>query len=419
MSSGSGSGRLPSLNSSSGKPSLKFKPKAVARRTKEEREASAPKIKTEEISRPYNDKKNNQGRSTATANKQRRMQRFLSNTHVISSGPLAAGNFVSEKGSDMRRGFIKTEGGTSSLVHSGLQNIEGGEANSDDDDLDHKDKEHGAKNKSKFNMGREYAVHDIDGEDEDEENSDEIGEMDEEALQARRVEELFPVRPLRIRHEDIEVVEKKVQESISDATTREATPAVKTEEGVANGTELQQALEQKQANLQDRLKELSLESQFQSLDQSETLQEMKALINDHLLIGKKLNKINNKPGRFILFQLPSKLPEFEEVTPKAEQEPATDTKEESHEADKGAHKSKMKDEPAKLSEDSLIGKIGSIRVHRSGKLSVKIGNVVMDISKGADAAFLQDVVAINESGETPCLENLGRIDGRVVITPRF
>lgn len=410
MSSASGSGRLPSLSSSGGKPSLKFKPKAVARRTKEEREASAPKIKTEEVAKPYNDKKN-QGRSTATANKQRRMARFLSNTHVISSGPLAAGNFVSEKGSDMRRGFIKTEGGTSSLVHSGLQNIEGGEANSDDED--DKDKEHGAKNKSKFNMGREYAVHDIDGEDED--DSDEIGELDEEALQARRVEELFPVRPLRIRHEDIEVVEKKVQESVSDATSREVTPAVKTEDGLP---ELQQALEQKQTNLQDRLKELSLESQFQSLDQNETLQEMKALINDHLLIGKKLNRINNKPGRFVLFQLPSKLPEFEEVTPKTEQEPPTDTKEEPDEADK-VEKPKKKDEPAKAAEDSLTGKIGSIRVHRSGKLSVKIGNVVMDISKGADTAFLQDVVAINESGETPCLENLGRIDGRVVVTPRF
>ncbi|QLQ79155.1 hypothetical protein HG537_0B05030 [Torulaspora globosa] len=400
MSSGSGSGRLPSLNSSGGKPSLKFKPKAVARRTKEERDASAPKIKTEEISRPYNDKKNNQGKSTATANKQRRMARFLSNTRVISSGPLAAGNFVSEKGSDMRRGFIKSEGGTSSLVHSGLQNIEGGETNSDDEELD---AEHGAKNKSKFNMGREYAVHEID--DDNDYESDEIGEMDEEALQAKRVEELFPVRPVRIRHEDIEVV--KIEESISDATTREATPAVKTEEV---GSELQQGLEQRQANLQDRLKELSLESQFQSLDQNETLQEMKSLINDHLLIAKKLNKINNKPSRFILFQLPSKLPEFEEIAPKTEQEPVeTGTKEESD----------KKSEPIKPSEDSLTGKIGSIRIHRSGKLSVKIGNVIMDISKGADTAFMQDVVAINESGETPCLENLGRIDGRVVVTPRF
>lgn len=420
MSSGSGSKRLPSLNSSGGKPSLKFKPKAVARRTKEERDASAPKIKAEETSKPFNDKKHGHGngKTTSTANKQKRMARFLSNTHVISSGPLAAGNFVTEKGSDMRRGFIKTEGGTSSLVHSGLQNIEGGEANSDEEGMD--DKENGAKSKSKFNMGREYAVHDVDDEDDNEENSDGSGELDDEALQARRVEELFPVRPLRIRHEDVEVVENKTQESSSDATTREATPGVKMEDGTGDSTELQHMLDQKQANLQDRLKDLSLQNQFQSLDHNETLQEMKGLINDHNLIAKKLNKINDKPSKFILFQLPSKLPEFEEITPKEESKPTeTDTKEEGANAEDEAPKPKEKTEPTKHTEDSLLGKIGSIRVHRSGKLSVKIGNVVMDISKGADTTFLQDAVAVNESGETPCLENLGRIDGRVVITPRF
>lgn len=410
MSSGSGSGRLPSLNSSSGKPTLKFKPKVVARRTKEEREASAPKIKSEESNKPFNDKKHNHAKTTATANKQRRMARFLSNTHVISSGPLAAGNFVSEKGSDMRRGFIKTEGGTTSLVHSGLQNIEGGEANSDDEDFDGKDKEHGAKSKSKFNMGREYAVHNIEDEDENDENSDGSGDLDEEALQARRVEELFPVRPLRIRHEDLEVVEKKVQESISDATTREVTPAVKTEEGTENANDLQQILDHKQANLQERLKDLSLQNQFQSLDQAETLQEIRTMINDHLLITKKLNKINNKPGRFILFQLPSELPQFEDVTPKGELEESA-TKEEEE-----ADKQPKKQEPSK-SADPPLGNVGSIRVHKSGKLSVKIGNVIMDISRGAETTFLQDVVSINESEETSCLENLGRADGRVVVTP--
>lgn len=76
MSSNKGNGRLPSLKDSSSngggsaKPSLKFKPKAVARKSKEEREAAASKVKLEEESKRGNDKKhfnNKNKRVTALA----------------------------------------------------------------------------------------------------------------------------------------------------------------------------------------------------------------------------------------------------------------------------------------------------------------------------------------------------------------
>lgn len=430
MSGESGSGRLPSLNSSSGKPSLKFKPKAVARRTKEEREASAPKIKAEEAPKPFHDKKRDNRKNNGTSNQQRRLAKFLNNTHVISSGPLAAGNFVSEKGSDMRRGFIKSEGGMSSLVQTGLRNLDNGDTVSDDDNDEDKDKEQGANGKSKFNMGREYVIHEI-ADDDDEVESDNSGELDEEALQAKRVEELFPVRPLRIRHEDLEVVEKKVQESLSDATSREVTPApgVKKEE-TEGYSELKEIVMQNETALKDKLKNLKLESQFQSLDENETILEMKSLAADQFSISKKLNKLNNKPNRFILFQLPSKLPDFEDMSPKTdegEDEPMTEVTDNSEEKEDSSKKpsakadssSSKKEGPVIVPQESLQGNVGSIRVHKSGKISVKIGNTIMDACRGAETTFLQDVIALNNAGETPSIEALGRVDGRIVVTPRF
>lgn len=437
MSSGSGPGRLPSLNSSAGKPSMKFKPNFVARRTKEEREASAPKLNADETPKSLKEKrKGGNDRRTANAgNQQNRMARYLNNTHVISSGPLAAGNFVSDKSSDLKRGFIKTEGRGPSLVQKGLEDIDNGDGDSlDEDDSGIEPK---SKSKSKFNMGREYTVHEIqhkdDDDDEDADSGDNGTTIDEEAWQAKKVQELFPVRPIRIRHDDLDLMQKKIQESLSDVTSRETTPQeLKTE----NDSKSQDLPIQKENNLQEKLNHLSLQHQFQSLDQNESLLELKSLNEDHLHIWKKLNKINNKPNTFMVFQLPSKLPSFEEILPKTELADDEDTlnlredveEKETEIADKSKdeeaikpekkRKTKKKDHTA-VPQEALTGNIGSIRVHKSGKLSVKIGEVVMDISRGAETTFLQDVAALNQSGETPSVELLGRIDGRVVITPRF
>lgn len=450
MSSGSGSGRLPSLNSS-GAPALKFKPKFIARRTKEEREASAPKVKQEDSQVPSNDRRRgnySDKKATGPGNQQRRLARYLNNTHVITSGPLAAGNFVSDKSGDMKRSFIKSEGGSSSLVHKGLQTIDTAdvEADSDEDDGDNGDTKDKAsdgerKAKSKFNMGREYTVHELKDKNDAEEDSDSDVNMDEEAWQAKKVEELFPIRPIRIRHDDLDTVQKEIKDSFSEGTTREPTPLfqIKTEgdDTIASGngeTGLQNILKTKVATLNERIKQLNLQQQFHSLDEKESLQELKNLADDHTRIWKKINRINNKPKRFVLLQLPSKLPNFEEITPKAEKQETSDIIPTGEEAPSQSqegedetpveikakkilkHKSKENDfvEP-----NSLAGKIGSIRIHKSGRLSVKIGNVVMDINRGAETTFLQDVVSLNDSAESPSVEVLGRLDGRFVVTPRF
>ncbi|GAV50258.1 hypothetical protein ZYGR_0U01140 [Zygosaccharomyces rouxii] len=426
MSSDNGPGRLPSLkNAGAGKPGLKFKPKVAARRSKEEREASAPKLESDEGPKPNDKKKPMNKRMTGPGSQNRRMARYLNNTHVVSTGPLAAGNFVGDKGGGPKRAFTKLEGGgggASPLVLQGLKKMGG----NDDDDDDEEDDEGGEDDEDKkkssaqnrFNMGKEYSIHDLNG------SEDEEGEgtpdMDEETWRALKTEELFPIRPVRYRHQDLEVLQNVDKEaSTSDLTTREPTPAALKQEPVDSANELQDTLKQKDSELHKKLNELSLAQEFQSLDQNEFVAEVKSMTEDHDRIWKKLNKINNKPNRFVLFQLPPKLPEFEHNVIRPEPI-ATEQPTEVKEDDDGKKTTKKKDaEPAEPL-PPLAGRIGSIRVHKSGRLSAKIGNVVMDISRGTETTFLQDAVTINQSSDTPPFaELLGRVDGRVVMTPRF
>lgn len=431
------SGRLPSLrdgapsafgDANKKKKALKFKPKAGTRRTKEEREASALKVKTEsskdkkDFHKKNFDNKPNQQR-------QKRVPRYLNNTHVISSGPLAAGNFISDdsRGGSamMRRGFVKIEGDGSSLVQKGLLTIEN-DAYDSDEDSDKDEKVNTKINVTKFNMGREYKVgHDEFVEDEVESEV----ELDEEALQAKRIEELFPVRPVRVRHDDVDVLKKEIQESLTEPATREATPALPVLKSENEAT-LNDTLENRRGDLQDKLSSLNIDPEYQSIDAEEMRTEMLQVTSDYQKLAKKLNKMNNKPNKFMLLQLPSILPSFQNITPKSEDPTEAVPKEENSEnsdttkptstnGKKTKHKKSKKKIEAVPQED-LTGRVGSLRVHKSGKISVKIGDVVMEVNRGAETTFIQDLVALNaEDEEAPTVEYLGRIDDRIVITPKF
>lgn len=407
----SGTGRLPSLNQSNGKPSLKFKPKFLARRSKEEREASIPKTAPEEVSRPF-DKKKYSKRNNGP-NQQKRLPRYLNNTRVITSGPLGAGNF-SAGGSDPRTGFIKTEGSNFDLLQKGLKAANNGQDENDSD----------GDGITKINMGREYNVHEI-GDDEEEELSEE--EIDEDSLQSKMLANLFPVRAIRVKHEDMDIIKKELQESMSDVTTREHTPGFPKLEN--DGASLQSILEHRDTELQQKLDNLRLQNEFHSVDSAEAMEEVKMLNEDHKHIVKKLNKLNNMPNKFMVFQLPSDLPDFEVPEPPVEKKAEVDQEntQASGEAEKTEDEVKVAKEEGEKApknhdmeeEKPLMGRIGSIRIHKSGKLSVKIGNVVMDISRGSETSFLQDVVALDERDEERTVELLGNVDGKVVITPRF
>ncbi|CCK69493.1 DNA-directed RNA polymerase III subunit C53 KNAG_0C03890 [Huiozyma naganishii CBS 8797] len=460
------SGRLPSLRdaASSKKSTPKFKPKTVARKSKEEREANAARAKTEkELADAREQLKKKQG-PAPPGERKKRVPKYLTNTHVVSSGPLAAGNFVGESGNrarsgftssgggggsgGMSRGFVKMEGGNTSLVHKGLETIENHAHQSDSEpESDQEDKN--TKHSIKFNMGREYKVGEtnqdldnyIEGEDDD-------GELEtEDLLHAKRIEQLFPVRPLRVKHDDVDALKRHIQESVSVATTREQTPKLVPELPIKSEEEptLDDQLRHRESELQHKLSELNVDTEFGGIDVEETRSELSRLAIDYKRIRDKVLKIDNKPNRFMLFQLPHRLPAFQDITPKTEEgsgaaaeDDVPEIPTEEHSTEKNTEESKIKSKrnqhkkkKASIPQNELVGAIGTLRVHKSGKISVEIGGIPMEVSSGAETSFLQDLVALNAppeitgSEEEPAtglkgsIEHLGKIESKIVVTPKI
>ncbi|SCU81356.1 LAME_0B06678g1_1 [Lachancea meyersii CBS 8951] len=444
-----GTGRLPGLNQGAAKPGLKFKPKALARRSKEEREKAIPKTATEEVANSYNNKKKYSKRDQG--NRQKRVPKYLLNTRVVGAG-FGAENFAGG-GLNARTGFIKSEGGPAGhpdLMQLGMKQMNGGVKGLDDEeDSD------GGDGHTRINMGREYRSNEVFSSDDEKLDTptNEAGEIDEEALRSKRLAHFFPVRAVRVRHEDMDVVQKELKDSLSDNTTREPTPgtALKQEEsGLPN------VLQQRDFDLQDKLNALQLQNEFASVDSQEGLDEVKRLNQDYVHIVKKLSKINDQPGKFMFFQLPAVLPDFEtppapaeepshateaakavettdeaeakieaDSTVKTDDSQNTDSKEQAPVAEAPATEApkdkKLNGKKEAVSQDDkpLAGNIGSLRVHKSGRLSVKIGNVIMDINRGAENTFMQEVVALDERAEERTVELLGQIMGKAVVTPKF
>ncbi|CAN6640059.1 hypothetical protein TRVA0_018S00254 [Trichomonascus vanleenenianus] len=61
------------------------------------------------------------------------------------------------------------------------------------------------------------------------------------------------------------------------------------------------------------------------------------------------------------------------------------------------------------------GLAGKLRVHKSGRVTMKIGDIVMDVSQGADCNFLQDVVIMDK--EEKKAYQIGQIAKRLVVSP--
>ncbi|KAK7205392.1 RNA polymerase III RPC4-domain-containing protein [Myxozyma melibiosi] len=63
------------------------------------------------------------------------------------------------------------------------------------------------------------------------------------------------------------------------------------------------------------------------------------------------------------------------------------------------------------------GQVGKLVVRKSGKISIVYGGIEMDIAKGARTQFLQDVVVVDDTPEAEQATLLGQITGKVVVTP--
>ncbi|THU56815.1 hypothetical protein C4D60_Mb11t21170 [Musa balbisiana] len=106
--------------------------------------------------------------------------------------------------------------------------------------------------------------------------------------------------------------------------------------------------------------------------------------------------------QMLFFQFPANLP-----LPK---QPAatTNTKDAAGKIDRASKKG------CKL-EELQPGFMGKLLVYKSGKVKMKLGDALFDVSPGLCGGFAQDVVAINIKDKRCCV--LGEIDRRAVVTP--
>ncbi|ONH68483.1 DNA-directed RNA polymerase III subunit RPC4 [Cyberlindnera fabianii] len=367
--------RAPAGASPAAKPGLKFKPKVVARRTKEERDADAP------LAVPAEHKPSTRvssgvrgGRGGARGG---RGGRAMAGTHIVQAGPLAS-TIVSAPES---RQSIMSRAGTSSPTPEFLTNLarrEGTASRATSVGLDSDDED----DLAKINMNEEYKF-------------------------AQEETHMFPVRAPRAKL-DNQVKRETIDLSntTSNVATREGTPDVMDvdvkEEPVDKN--LASVLNEKDQQLQKKLNELQIKNDALTLGAGEAVESTQRLNDDHKQIVQKIQDLNNQPDKFMLFQLPRVLPPFEDhhAIPQEVKPEEEETKDVLEPETKG-----------------IEGEFAKLRIHKSGKLTVKIGNVVMDVSRGASAGLLQEVVLMNKEGENPASYLLGHMEEKVVVTPNF
>ncbi|PIK59206.1 putative DNA-directed RNA polymerase III subunit RPC4-like [Apostichopus japonicus] len=70
-------------------------------------------------------------------------------------------------------------------------------------------------------------------------------------------------------------------------------------------------------------------------------------------------------------------------------------------------------------EDLPAGFLGKLRIRKSGKMEMKLGNITLDVSVGTPCGFLQDIVSIRKAQDQQEIVNLGQIKHRIICTPNL
>lgn len=377
------SNRLDSLNSkkpgtNSSKPALKFKPKVVARKTQVERAKDAPtQVKEENVDR----KLSQRGRGGMRGARGGRGRANYAGTRLVSSGPLTEGSV--SLGMNSTRNTIKREPGTSlsSPTPDFLQNLKvkreesGAKVNSDESDSED--------DGTKINMNRNY-------------------NFEEENV-------LFPIRPVRENDTNSEELSAESKEtSPAFVESRSATPMEKSQSPV------------KEERIEDELnkiKEYKAELETKITDSGDKLriEESEKIESDFKQI---IDQINNEfleilldetesgtSKEYMVLHLPSILPEFREPSlVKDEEIKDENMKDEEGKGDAAKEDCNMIGEESTRTKlaagvPNLRGRIGSLNIHKSGKVSINLGNDNnLVVSKAAPANFLQELTLIDMKG---------------------
>ncbi|KAF9413781.1 hypothetical protein BGZ94_000625 [Podila epigama] len=63
------------------------------------------------------------------------------------------------------------------------------------------------------------------------------------------------------------------------------------------------------------------------------------------------------------------------------------------------------------------GKIGRLLIYKSGKVKMKVGDIIMDVSSGSECSFLQDIVVVDSSNKQAFV--MGSVQKRMVCVPNL
>lgn len=129
--------------------------------------------------------------------------------------------------------------------------------------------------------------------------------------------------------------------------------------------------------------------------------------------------LSGKHEEVLFFQLPNSLPSH---PPEVKQEPsAIHSVQQQQKASNSAEgEEEKKAAPQYCTLNTLPeGHIGNLKVYKSGKVELWLGNHKLAVSKGTQVGFLQDVVSIDVDSETKTgtMTALGHVGHRLVCTP--
>ncbi|KAG2735045.1 hypothetical protein G9P44_001259 [Scheffersomyces stipitis] len=408
------SNRLESLNSKKPgstpgpKTSLKFKPKVVPRKSKEDRAKEAPiQVKEEPNSRSLSARG---GRGGARGGRGRGGRNNYAGTHLVSSGPLSSGSVSIGNASGSKLGLTADRSYNSvSPSPEFLQNLKlKDRTKSPTPGLDSDEEED---DPTKINMTQQYRF------------------ADEETV-------LFPVRPER---DEEEGADKEVIKIESSTTTRDNTPGITStipsRETTVKSEHIDEKLEQilqNKAKLQNRqiVDVFDREEASKMITDHQEILDMLtsrfgSLTTESVDVDENTEEIDKPQPKYITMQLPKVLPEYtSKSTVKSESEP-----EEINNDDSTQSRTHIASHAS-----TLRGQIGHLNIHQSGKFTINIGsNINLGVSKGVATNFLQELVVIDldeqeQSEDVEMMDEegkkvrgriirLGEVDGKIIGTP--
>lgn len=354
------------------KPALKFKPKVVSRKTKEERE-NANKINTPGINRIV--EKNNRKLNTKKTNNNNANKK-LNGTQLVMSGPLAEGTISLGNNSNTKSNYNNKSLSNPLLeklkskallkenkkikIKSENDNIFDNNLNDENSDSDN--------DNNAIDMGKKSIL--------DDDLLDEDGDMDLHKIDI----DLFPVRAERNEHREYgeEIKTDKTiktefhnEKSVipSETPSRESTLPPKDNTNDVNPI-VKNKLKDSKSLINKDDADLHMNN-FQQQSENEKLTE------DYNILSNDLKNLNLKNNMFFM-QLPCSLP---------------------------------------IIDGNLNGKIGKIRIHKSGKLTMKIGKVKFEILRGGSSDFRQDVVLVDNENNN-CY-HVGNIKEKITAIPKI